>query len=1084
MSDTWALRDIGRAKSKVRLGYLKYDQTKIKHNYQEAWISGNVETQQKGDLHRMFPADHWASAFDASSKNIEDFPQIGGLVLITNKNPDAPLQTLVRGFVGTDSTLIPDIRAASSEYVPSFIETEDGSNIIPSSSGTTSSGGDVFPNFSPSVGDAADIQETLIDTTPFIPSSIDMLADDATEYKDRIEKNGIKLHNFWEMGYPSPSDDQRRYLKNYGPQWGSAAYSGAVCAQVGTIGNLRVKVAANRSSALMYRVAPLQKDIGRDTAYPWIFPKVDDRNNVSHAYDSSVVLEDSNFQTEYWVNTSGDGANESSFDGEKNIPNIGFIMDLTISNLNPRGSFFGSGGGGPNIVIKWGGANSGSYEASSDSGFASSFSIHISPNSVPYLRYHDGDRYVKATLLNNALSGMGSTSKKISVQYFGTMLSVTFLDGSNEKTTILKAYTEGIKGFQSSIKGVWVENNNVQLWVQNCTATFSCMPAYYNPWDPSQTEDIEKFESGEYTSYGIGPTEGFVKLTGVANFTVHGNNASNILALVSDVESSFNAQTIHPEQIKYGALGNFVKSGNGYCPDAGWPQCVLDTRHKNDGDTHPVRLIGYKSVLGTGLPETGIEGEPFLSQTDPSSSVSMVWQICNIYSTPIIYGFKAKGEEYDTFTNTSQDVSDYVNEWTINWSEETDHKVMRASASVTFLNPPQWLIDSIAQNIMTIEIGDVGYPSYASQVNDNVKQFVYKSGPIFFGLTNGGSLSFGSGGDVLYKVDCEDPIHLLDVALFETNMKFDGTSYYAALCHCIRHTEYWNYFTVNGYKNLRLSPTWINDGLPSTPSDWTEHGRNTSSYGNMYFGFLPLSGMAYEINSGSSVWQNIEAIINNMHNPRKIPLFYFKPSINSGLKGNFNFVVRDIDNVDPQALNARVIVQSEINNNEDFKSALPLLAAGGNKAWDEKAENDFKSHATMVGADRATGTPVKATAVNPQWNSMNGGPIEWGKHMGHLGFKSRLFDTIPVFIPDIHSARGLAISRMWWHQRPWVSIDGLSVHGIIDPNNDGLLKVRLGSTEYEDALLTSSTIRYSEDEGTLISSFGVFVYPKKKQSNI
>ena len=282
MADTdWALRDIGRAKSTVKLGYLKYDQDKINHHYQEAWID-SVSTVQQSDLKRLFPADHFNNSFESTSTNWETVPQIGGIKLKPIENPEAPRETLIRGFLGETVSLVPDMVAANSEYVPVFTDIEGNSSVLPNMGGSDTSV-TFFPQFADSPGvSAVAVQSELLNDTPFIPSSIDSLANDATSYVKRIQRDGIKVHNFWEMGHPSMTDDKRQYLQNYGPIWGSAPYSGAIAAQVGSVGNFRVKVSANRSSAMLYRTAPIHRDIGRDKSYPWIYPKVLD-NNISHA---------------------------------------------------------------------------------------------------------------------------------------------------------------------------------------------------------------------------------------------------------------------------------------------------------------------------------------------------------------------------------------------------------------------------------------------------------------------------------------------------------------------------------------------------------------------------------------------------------------------------------------------------------------------------------------------------------------------------------------------------------------------------------------------------------------------------------
>jgi len=266
-------------------------------------------------------------------------------------------------------------------------------------------------------------------------------------------------------------------------------------------------------------------------------------------------------------------------------------------------------------------------------------------------------------------------------------------------------------------------------------------------------------------------------------------------------------------------------------------------------------------------------------------------------------------------------------------------------------------------------------------------------------------------------------------------------------------------------------------------------------YNSMFFGYQPMAGKILEVSAGSILFDNVREIIDKMHNPAALPLFYFRPS--DGV-----FVMQIRDGKDNSETNVkRPKVKAEITSESQLKDYLPLLCSSGSEAYQMSSDTSgLTSHFTVTGNDRATGLTIKATATNPYWHALDNYDFSslndyitktstkqlsgMDDHkqsisnvFGHIGYKRRSYHAVGNYIVDMHGAFSYAVSRLWWLMRPAINISGLSVYGIIDGLDDGLLYVDLTGLPYNKCLLKQSSISYNANEGTVISKFSVYVFP-------
>lgn len=1119
MSNNWPLRDIGRAETKVLLGTVDYANSEDKFNYQEFNLASNPTSQGSQEL-SLYPAEKWSSHFESYSPLWESVPQIDAYKLKVNQSPDAPQQTLIYGYLAKGAAGGTDFVTADDNYAP--IDSAFISSPVSGTTGAATTSG-TAPSFLPPVVtsgtgglDPVQMVNSVVREIPFIPSSVDNLAADAVKYKEIIKQNGIQTHNIWHITPSFSSQMNMQYLQNWGPYWSDSSYAGATAEQAGEPGAMKVKVNANKGALMLYRVAPMNHDIGYDSRYPWVFPYIDNETGqVVHEGNGGL----------FDVSPNGLFRNEErKVKGKTNSPNIGFQMNIQVSAEGERGAFSDSGGGiSPVVTVMWGyrSINDAFNPGADESNFAESFYVTFAHNKIPILHYHDGTRLVNIQLEDNPLEFNDNTQLTLTVEYLATSMLVR----TNSGVKLISALTASDS---SGLQGVWTANPNISIYVGGCTATFDFMPVYYNPWYPAgdiklATTDIEITEQddGVHTASNLSfnpdkPKSGFAKMVISSAFNTYAN-PDNAVAVLDDMFDSvweaFQDQTYHPIHLRLAAnpFGN-----SKYTPESGWPQCITDSRNTFDDNGNlknvivPIaKIYSVGSGINTGTTD-GFIPEPAMK--DPMSNLSIIWQVRTTHTTPLIFGFKTKDAPAIEFPASPwKDISAYVSKWEINWESEQDYKILRGSGSVTLLNPPGYIIDVVSKNRMHIQITDTGYVKYSQAVNDDVKPFLYRSSPIFTGLTVGTSLSFGPGGDVEFTINLVDPLKLLEDYRLETNLRFDSVSYFMAFAMLFQASDYSDMFLVedfihnskfvNGWKQTwRGGPT-----IHQYPNaiTWDRMTSGLYYYNSMFFGFQPLIGKSYEVQVGTQLFNGLVEIVKNMHNPASIPLFYFRPS-----DGMFVFQVRDgWDNAD--SVVRRPSIKSEIITEEQLKECLPLLSLGNNDAYVMTSDtSELTSHFTVTGSDRATGQAIKATAVNPKWyalseydisrvvssdfettdnntqltgNNQITGMVEHEKPIsavyGHLGYKRRFYQNVGNFVADIHGAYAYAMSKTWWLMRPVINITNLSVYGMIDYLDDGLLNIELSGLEYRKALLKQSKIVYDANEGTVISTFSVFVFP-------
>ena len=202
MSDSnWALRDIGRAVTTVKLGTIKSASTEQKFNYQEFNLSSLGGSQGSKEL-KMFPAEKWTSHFESYTPLWENVQELDAYKLAVNVDPDAPKQTFIYGYFNQESAG-PDLMVADINYAPANHEyvTPTTTGITPTTSVVSTTGEQSFAPIITDVGDVGvspvQMEAMLSRDIPFIPSNIEHLANDATEYKKYIQSHGIKIHNIF-----------------------------------------------------------------------------------------------------------------------------------------------------------------------------------------------------------------------------------------------------------------------------------------------------------------------------------------------------------------------------------------------------------------------------------------------------------------------------------------------------------------------------------------------------------------------------------------------------------------------------------------------------------------------------------------------------------------------------------------------------------------------------------------------------------------------------------------------------------------------------------------------------------------------
>lgn len=1184
MADQSNIFDMGGAISTVRLttwGSNIYESDGITPKtihvggYQEAWFDTQAnQTNQASRYSRLFPAEHWLNQWDVVNTSWRQVPHIGGLALNYNQTPDAPNQTLCFGRVGVQSTDIPDICVAGLELAPvdgQYIETDPNVGpSIPGGSGSSQAPPDTSdqPIFDPvMVGGNAipqiqnGLQEQLFADTPFKPSSVDFIARrknkstaNADWYINQIRTLGLPLYNVWDMSSPNKSADGRTYIRNYGPSWGNTNYAGPQFSQEGGIGNLRVRISANKGVATMRRVAPLNKCIGRDIRFPWIFPYVDNTQLLSHEIQVSRII-----GVETGIDKMG-----KEIEG-KPIPNIGFLLDMDITSESQRGSFFGSGGSSPQVMIQWGGALANPYRPQDpwqndtsdfkDAGseWATGFQAYIAPNKVPYVRYWDGQKTATAYLAESPIPALAAMQFK--VEYFGTSMIVSL--GDKSKEICIRGYSQ--KGVNETRKGVYVTNNSVSMQVSNCTVTFSCMPIYYNPWSTSQDAGFidgdvstaldaasknntdpsnNKFEFWAWQQQGDDLAHlfaaGLAKLNNMAIFHLPPSRntsdaRSQATTLVNKVITNLTKQSPNTTQIKeqtdtWGDMMVPANNSGYYHTDEGWPALIRDSRQNPcDGinvATCPLQLcssvfpskvgLGYNWLTAQPMPTPdwpGGTGSPTQLSTD-TTTVSMLFCVNTTHTTPIIFGFKADGVHNEAPFLPEQVASETLKatNWVIQWSasggsEGTVSKVMKASADVTIVDPSANALFALANNQMKLIIEDTGYPGMASNIPSGattLRRAIYNSGRIFEGITTSVRVSRTSSGKVVAVIHAVDPILMLEMAMLESNLRFDGNSYVMAICNLMRHTDYVNIFELRfgnttpgtaGTNGVLVGPTWLGGKR-------IEQLLSNLNIKIPYFGYQPGIGRSYEASPGTFVMVHITNILNKMISPAFMPLFYYDPTTHKfvlthrlrtphappgGLGADKDGRLWIIDA--PQGVNTNAWDASSI------MGGLLLQANKGGPLYSlESSTAHLSSHCVGMGNNRITGTPLKGTAMNPNWNSLATASTSagWASVYGHMGYRAKVLETgAKGFLPDQYALNTYIQNRMWWLMRPAMRISELTVDGVVFPGSggdlggiaDGSLGVVIGQEQWLNTVLENVTITYDAVDQRVQSKISVAVFP-------
>jgi hypothetical protein len=1126
------------------------------YGYQEAWIGGNRVQSNSDSIHQVYSHDLFQSSWDASTAQWDPIKWLNGAVmLLHNEKPDAPMQTLAFGRIGPNSTMPPIIvpkylQPAASQYIA--LDPNAGTTLptnatpIPMGSSTpyypVSQYTSVTNGITPSSGivglpePAAVNQGTSYNDPPFIPSSLETVAADGyANYANIVNTNGgIMLHNVWNMVWPTEQADGRRYLAGYGPVWGQSTYAGPTFCQVGAPGSLRVKVMANRSSCIMERIVPIEHDIGRDSEYPWIFPYMD-KGEVHHQIQVASTPAESTFSSK-----SCTGPAPPSIPP---VPNLGFRLNMEMSVDPKRASSTASSGVTPQVRVRWGDK----IDRGMGSIWAQGFELFCTVGEIPKVLYNNGNQILTCYLSDSPLTSL-SSEMDVKVDYIGTNVRVQF--GQNQPH-LIRAYDVG--GEQGASTGVYVTVNRVQLQITNCTLTFSFSPLYHNPWDPTQ-------RTGFYNSYGSpgsstapsgddtfsaydfpallkagGATAqqlfaaGQAKLVGsvvlTANVIDHADPHPQVKTLLQQMQTGFwdKTQCQGPTNI-HDCVTN-ATGPVGDTRDYGHLQCILDPRHNTPTSTlgweglptnatsqaTPVVFADYGHTLQYAAPPANTH-VPIVSD-EGLTRINFMIRANTTHTSPVVLGFKVPNDNVTVSIPPSPvSITQYVSDWSITWSpgDGQPMKVMQAEADLNMINPPEWLVQTLVGNQMRITITNAGYPQAAKayDAGSPIGAAMY-SGPraVFDGISVNASVGTDSAGKTTLSVSCKDMMHLLDVALLETNCRFDQCSYYMAFVTLLRCSDYFPMFEVRDPTN----PALLKDGLGQqwmnsvsgfnvtspTPDKWTGWGQTSGMYGAgfgpygaLYFGTSGLTGTSWEVKAGVGLMDSLKTILSMMDDLYYVPLFFYDPGTGTFVltfRGLPTSMVGDPINGGLTPLSHPWIISEPValrgDGFETIRDGIPLLKVNGKPSFTMRVDTEnLASHVVAVGEDRIAGVPIKAAAENPNWNILNDGkhplPTDWAKVFGHTGYISKLlFNEHTTTIPDHESLMGFARNRMGWLMRPRISVQEMTALAIIAPGNDGSLGLLLAGMKYDPTYLEKSTITWNAKEGTLSSSFSAVTWP-------
>jgi len=1013
-----------------------------------------------------------------------------------------------------------------------------------------------FPYFPDMSGDSGGALRPLIKknvqipTNPFKPSSLDHLNLDTADQTvvSTLSTLGLRLWNVWDITWPSQFVDGRQYLKNFGPIYGSSNSYGPIIRQSGSAGNMTVEVISNRGAATVKRMAPVGYCIGRDSTYPWVFPYVDGDGNINHR----IAI--TNTPCEISPQIEQLGGDQDSMDP----PNLGFILDIDVSTGGgDRTSFFGSSGSTPNVCVEWGSrvptgtTTPNTVDENSKSGepgpVLRGFTAHLIPGRQPYLMYHNGYQLSRLFLSDSPVpQDIGRIH--LQVEYFGLAMYVTL---NGERTICVRGYLpSGEKKY-----GVLVQPNDVQIHVDQCSIKFWFMPIYYDGWDPSV---ISNFSIGPLVP-GVLPTVPFndflpndissgsdmnsdvttafmagqCKITSISNFKIdpgdESTTSSRVNTLISGIVDNLCKQSpTGPEMIANAGRWNLSPnqgSGAGSPPyfqqDEGHVPLIRDSRMvpcwkvSNDPDYLPIKCWNSSGVYlanwyDANSGQSGSQNlyhQPILIN-DTQTSVTVMFRSEVTHTTPVIFGFKVHNTDYRHGWETDNDhwvsLDNNVEKWTIRWDPDVTTaggrpggagKVMRATATISLLNPDPDVIKAIAKNQMRLRIHNTGYSQNAKAVNDNaiaegdtsgtIYDVLYRAGLVFEGISTACTLIKMPGGQVTLEVECSDPISMLEQALIECNIRCDGNSYLMVFSEIFRTTDFANRLVIKMNPSQPIgpmSPSWASDtGVAGLRSDASAF----SLYEMTYFGYHPMHANSFELHYGQPVYQSISQLLSIMHNPRNLPMFFYDPNeqVTDNNFGAFKLTRR--------GMNSHQVTIYEQGGTD---TGLPLLSNKDENSYMlTSSTSSLRSHFTVTGTDRISGAAVKATSMNPNWNRLAGtGITQWAATYGHMGYRSKMLQTdVAPMMVDSRSCQNYVDHAMMWLMRPPMRIRDLRVHGIVDPIaiEDGCINVVLGSKDnptvyYNKAMIDSSVVSYDAKSESVMSQVSVIIFPDESGEGI
>ena len=906
---------------------------------------------------------------------------------------------------------------------------------------------------------------------------------------------------------------------------------------------------------------PVGYCVGRDATYPWIFPYIDSDGQPNQSIymsntacekvvDFSVKNDEMNdppnlgFQIKMMV--AAGGAERTSFFGASGTsPNI----TVEWGQRNPVSNSTSI----PNNSASTPEKRDGTAKESETENFIRGFTAHVIPGKQPFLMYHTGQGLVRLFLSDNPVPiDIGEVF--LTVEYIGTSMVVKLNDG---KEVFIRGYSPA--GMKKN--GVWVQPNDVRIHVNQCSMEFWFCPIYYNGWDPAITSnfsigekeqgvipsnpiaDFLENDNGPGVSQGNGSVaqkfiSGQSKILSISNFKLDPGTSDRTSARVQEAigvmiknlcDQSPTAKEIFMNTPGWRMFGNTpAATVPFYQQDEGHPPMLRDSRMYGPTEFSTTDVLPIKCWMdnntylatwyGANPTNASADTHSAITVNDTQTSMTLMFRSDVTHTTPIIFGFKTHNTDKrygweSNFTNWIA-LDDFVEKWTIEWSPSVTTqggkqagpgKVMRASASITLLNPTANIISAIAKNQMRLKIENTGYFNNALAVasdNSSLKNILFRTESLFDGLSVSCVLTKESGGQVSLEVSCVDPIKMIESAILETNIRCDGISYLMALSELFRSTDFGDRLVIkmNSSQNEKgpLSPSWAeNTGVAGGRSN----NLGGSFYDQIFFGYYPMYGKSFEMTYGQPVFQAISSLLEVMSNPRHIPMLFYDPNHNILETGN----KETSDNGSSDKFGAYKLTRRNMNSDHPtfyeqggISDGLPLIASNtGEKAYVLTAQTQsLLSHFVAIGTDRISGSPTKAAAMNPNWNrlgkrTMASGETadsqlnEWASQYGHLGYRYKAIQTeIPPMIPDSDSCRKYAENAMWWLMRPTVKLENLKVHGIVDPIaiEDGCIDIVLGTKDkasayYKSAMLNSSVIQYDAKTEQVTSTVGVIIMP-------